>query len=145
MELYFLTGILTMAALWDLFYAKIPNCLILTGYITAFCNVLMQEKNRWPDLFLGMLLPYLLGYVFFAIGNLGAGDVKLISVTGAFLGVKEVLHCIGGAIVVGAVIGGLKILIETQRQRRLPRRMTIRFALPVLCGTLLRLFGIMTG
>lgn len=145
MKLFVLTGILTMSAVWDIFYAKIPNGLILTGYITAFCNVLMREQNRVPDYFMGMLLPLLMGSVFFAIGNLGAGDAKLMSVTGAFLGVKEVLHCIGGAIVVGAVIGGLKILMETERQRRIPRRMTIRFALPVLCGTLFRLFWNMTG
>ncbi|MBR6452674.1 MAG: prepilin peptidase [Lachnospiraceae bacterium] len=145
MKYVMLTGILTVAALWDSFYSKIPNGLIAAGYCTAFCHVLMQDAKGLPDCFFGMLLPYLIGVVFFAIGSLGAGDVKLMSVAGAFLGVKEVLHCIGGAIVVGAVIGGLKIVIETERQRKYPKKMTIRFALPILCGTLFRLFQNMTG
>ena len=145
MRYVMLTGILTVAALWDSFYSRIPNGLIAAGYCMAFCHVLMQDAACLCDRFLGMLLPYLMGMVFFAIGSLGAGDVKLLSVAGAFLGVKEILHCIGGAIVVGAVIGGLKILIETERQRMFPRRMTIRFALPVLCGTLFRLLRIMAG
>lgn len=144
MELYMLTAILTMAAVWDLFHGKIPNVLIVSGYILAFCNVLMQSAGQF-DRLLGLILPLLMGYVFFAIGILGAGDAKLLSVTGAFLGVKEVLHCIGGAIVVGAVIGGIKLVIKTGRQRRYPQGMTIRFALPVLCGTMYRLFVTMTG
>lgn len=144
MKYVMLTGILTVAALWDSFYSRIPNGLIAAGYCMAFCHVLMQDASCLCDRFCGMLLPYLMGMVFFAIGSLGAGDVKLLSVAGAFLGVKEILHCIGGAIVVGAVIGGLKIVIETERQRKYPKRMTIRFALPVLCGTLLRLYEVLT-
>lgn len=144
MKYVMLTGILTVAAIWDSFHCRIPNGLIAAGYSMAFCYVLMQDADCLLDCFLGMLLPYLMGLLFFAIGSLGAGDVKLMSVAGAFLGVKEVLHCIGGAIVVGAVIGGLKMAIETERQRMYPKRTTIRFALPVLCGTLLRLYEILT-
>ncbi len=138
-----MTGILTVAALWDLFYARIPNVLVLTGYLSAFCIVLIRDRGQVPDRFLGMLLPCLAGFVFFAIGNLGAGDVKLLTVVGAFLGVKEAMHCIGSAIAVGALIGGLKILIETERQRKFPRRVTIRFALPILCGTMISLYQMM--
>ncbi len=140
MDIYLLTGILAVAAVWDLCYAKIPNMLIVVGYMMAFCNVLTQEEDVTLDRFLGLALPFLLGFVFFVFGNLGAGDIKLLSVAGAFLGVKAVLHCIGGAIAVGAVIGGLKIFSEAGRERRYPRKTTIRFALPILCGTLIHLY-----
>ncbi|MBO4901810.1 MAG: prepilin peptidase [Lachnospiraceae bacterium] len=143
MQNYLLTGILAMAAVWDLSYARIPNALILAGYAAAFSNVYPQDRSAVADCFLGLLLPYLTLMVFFAVGNLGAGDIKLCSVVGAFLGVRAVLHVIGGAIVVGAIISGLKILIETGRQRRYPQGMTIRFALPILCGTMFHLlFGV---
>ena len=138
-----MTAILTVAALWDLFYARIPNVLVLTGHLSAFCIVLIRDKGQVSECFLGMLLPCLAGFVFFAIGNLGAGDVKLLSVVGAFLGVKETMHCIGGAIAVGALIGGLKIITETERQRKIPHRVTIRFALPILCATMIRLYQMM--
>ena len=69
--------------------------------------------------------------------------MKLLSVVGAFLGVKETMHGIGGAIAVGALIGGLKIITETERQRKIPHRVTIRFALPILCATMIRLYQMM--
>lgn len=137
MNIYLLTGILAVAAVWDLFYAKIPNSLIIAGYMMAFCNVLMQKEGVIVDRLLGLMLPLLPGIVLFAFGNLGAGDTKLISVVGAFLGVKAIPHCVGGAIVLGAVTGGLKILKEAGRWRRYPHKVTIRFALPILCGTLI--------
>ncbi len=141
MNIYILTGILSMAAVWDLFYAKVPNVLIAAGYMTALFHVIMQGGSNLPDCFFGMMLPYLTGFVFFAIGSLGAGDLKLWSVVGAFLGVRAVLHCIGIAIVLGAVEGGVKLLIIAGRERRYPRGTTIRFALPILCGTLIFLLG----
>ncbi len=140
MELYLLTGILAVAAMWDLSYARIPNALITAGYMMAFCCVLMQKEGTVTDRLFGLVLPILPGLVFFALGKLGAGDIKLFSVVGAFLGVKAVLHCIGGAFAVGAVIGGVKIVIEAGRWRLYPRKVTIRFALPILCGTMAFLF-----
>ena len=140
MNIYMMTGILTMAAVWDLFYAKVPNGLITAGYMTALCSVLMRSGAKMGDCFFGLMLPYLTGMVFFAFGILGAGDLKLWSVVGAFLGVRAVLYCIGFAIVLGGVEGGLKIVLEAGRRRRYPQGTTIRFALPILCGTLMFLF-----
>ncbi len=137
MDIYVLTGILAVAAVWDLFYTRIPNVLIAAGYMMAFCSVLAQEEGVIKDRLCGLVLPCLLGFVYFASGNLGAGDLKLFSVVGAFLGVKATLHCMGGAIAAGAATGGIKIILEAGRWRRYPRKCTIPFAPSILCGTLI--------
>lgn len=136
MQLFLLTGILAMAAVWDLFYAKIPNGLIAAGLIMAFLFALFGKAGDIPTRFFGMLLPFLTLVVFFAFGILGAGDIKLFCVIGAFLGVKGILHCIGGAFIAGALTGVLKTAAEAQRRRRYPKGVTVRFALPILCGTM---------
>ena len=49
-------------------------------------------------------------YLFYLIGVLGAGDIKLFSVIGGFTNLKTLTDCVLAAFVAGAVIAVLKML-----------------------------------
>ena len=73
----------------------------------------------FPALFLsfgGLLLGFAVFFVFYAIGGMGAGDVKLMAAIGAFLGPKDVLF----AALYTAIAGGVYaiLLLVTQKQNR---------------------------
>lgn len=137
MDYFFLITLLTVAAMCDLVYAKIPNKIIIFGLVLALISCVgikgIEEIGKY---FAGMCISFLTGMVVYAFGILGAGDIKLICIVGAFLGVRGVLGSIIIAFLVSIVEGGFKYIIA-ERWRRFPKeRMTIRFALPMLLGTL---------
>src|SRR5690242_236558 len=96
MVLGFLLLLLLSAAAWHDFHSRrIPNVLVLTGTIAGLLSnaVLPQQMgglgifNSFAGLGIGFVLllpPYLLR-------AMGAGDVKLMAMTGAFLGAKGVM------------------------------------------------------
>lgn len=90
-ELYIvLTGFLAMAVLADLAKAKISNRLILYGLVV--CLLLQLIYNGPPGLIKGStnaLLTFVLLYILFLVGALGAGDIKLLCVMASVLGAKE--------------------------------------------------------
>ena len=76
-----------MAVFFDFYLGKIPNILVVCGGVLAL--LIQFYLGGIAGIFragLGMLLPCLLLYVLFSIGALGAGDLKLLAMVGAFLG-----------------------------------------------------------
>lgn len=134
---FIIVTLLSVAAMCDLFYAKIPNEVIATGLVSALLYHLINAGTNDLSVYLaGMMLPLLTGAAVYVFGVLGAGDIKLLCVVGAFLGVRGVLGSFGYAVLMGTVWGGIKMIIAG-RWRRFPiRRVTIRFAVPILLGTL---------
>lgn len=134
---FILITLLSVAAMCDLFYAKIPNAVIFSGLFSALLYHLFSAGTiNLLGYFAGMILPLLAGAVVYVFGVLGAGDIKLLCVVGAFLGVRGVLCSFGYAIIIGTVWGGIKMIIAGRRRRFPITRVTIRFAVPVLLGTL---------
>lgn len=134
---FILITLLSVAVMCDLFYAKIPNVVIMAGLFSALClNLYFEGIGGIGKYFAAMMISLLAGIVVFAFGVLGAGDIKLFIVIGAFLGVRGVLGSFGRAMLIGAMEGGVK-MIMAERWRRYPNeKVTIRFALPILLGTL---------
>jgi len=56
--------------------------------------------------------PVIILYLFFLIGVLGAGDIKLFSLVGGFVNFKELTTCIMAAFVLGAIWSFVKLLIK---------------------------------
>jgi prepilin peptidase CpaA len=120
MVLGFLLLLLLSAAAWhDIHSRRIPNVLVLTGTIAGLLSnaVLPQQMgglgifNSFAGLGIGFVLllpPYLLR-------AMGAGDVKLMAMTGAFLGAKGVMD----AFVYILLAGGLLALAMAWRQGKL--------------------------
>jgi len=156
-----------IACLTDLRSRRISNRLVMTGLI--FGLVLNLCTGGWAGLgwsLLGGLLGLAIFFPFFALGGMGAGDVKLLACLGAVLGPKDLF----AVALVGALIGGVLALVVASVNGRLrstlqgigsllafwatgglrpspilnldsPGTLKIPYAVPVAAGTLLVLLS----
>lgn len=90
---------------------KIRNRLILIGLLTGgVLQICADGAQAIPKVLLNISFPVILLYLFYLIGALGAGDIKLFSVVGAFLNFKMLMVSIGCSFVIGAVLSVLKLI-----------------------------------
>lgn len=120
MVLGFLLLLLLSAAAWhDIHSRRIPNVLVLTGTIAGLLSnaVLPQQMGGLGILnsLAGLGLGFVLLLPSYLLRAMGAGDVKLMAMTGAFLGAKGVMD----AFVYILLAGGLLALVMAWRQGNL--------------------------
>lgn len=160
------TAIALVAVGWDLATRRIPNLLTLGAAIAALAVHAYLEgfSGVWMSLS-GWLVGAALLLPFFALGGMGAGDVKLMAALGAWLGPASIVwvalysSIAGGALalVVAALSGYLKqafknlwsLLLQwhiagvrpvpdlTLASSRGPR---LAYAVPVLAGLMVTLW-----
>ncbi len=121
----------------DYKYMIIPNLITYSGIIIGFLSAIIFDYITIFDSLLGIFIPALLLFLVALLfkGGMGMGDVKLVSMLGAFLGYKYTLAGIFIGSLFGSVIGlalmGLGIL---NRKDRIP------FG-PFIClGTVIMIF-----
>jgi len=108
--------LLVIACVTDVRWRRIPNALVLTLAITGFAF------SVWVDPWLvglgramsGLALGFGIWIVFFIIGAIGAGDVKLFAAAGAWLGPAATWR----AALIAAAVGGVLALAMLVRERR---------------------------
>ena len=66
-----------------------------------------------------VLFPILLLYPFFKIGGIGAGDIKLLSVTGFYLPFHRTLSCLFLAFSIGAILSLIKMTYHKNFKERM--------------------------
>lgn len=100
-----LISLLTIATWHDVRSHRIPNALVLTGWVagillSAWLHGVTGIVSAVEGGVLGLaaLLP------FYMMRTLGAGDVKLMAVVGVFLGPTDVLMAILGTFLAGGVM-----------------------------------------
>lgn len=110
-----LIAVMAVAVYTDLRASRIPNWLTLGG---AALGLLLGLVSGGPGGGLTSALGWLAGtalfFLFFAIGVMGAGDVKLLAAAGALGGPGFALN----AFVFTGLAGGIIALIVTLRRRR---------------------------
>lgn len=112
--------VLAVAAITDLLFDKIYNEWILVAMATGLCYAVWQDgAEGLARALASMMIPFALLYPLFLIGGLGAGDVKLLSVAGCFLTVKETMLCLGLSFLLGAVFSLLKMAVERNFLQRM--------------------------
>lgn len=81
------------AALFDLKEERIPNLWLLTGLLFSLTGQILffRDSRSNPD-FLSALIPLLLLLPFYLLRMIGAGDIKLLMVTGAFMKPGQILR-----------------------------------------------------
>jgi leader peptidase (prepilin peptidase)/N-methyltransferase len=83
---------------------------------------------------LGALLIWLAGFIYFAwrrVHGMGLGDVKMMAMVGAFLGVEMTLFTIGAAALAASIFGLLTMIVVWIRRtrRRMARRQSLKASL----------------
>lgn len=100
-----------VAVCMDLKKEKINNYWISLGWIIGFSYQLSRQGPLGVGVFFaGAAVPILLLYLLFYFRMLGAGDIKLLSVLGGFVGPAAAAILVGVSFVFGAVLS-LAILI----------------------------------
>ena len=89
----------------DLRTFAVKNSLILAGLITGIImNSFLPDRSGLPDSMLGIIIPAALLFVLHILRMIGAADIKLISVSGAFLGLRGALFVTAASFLTGGVI-----------------------------------------
>jgi prepilin peptidase CpaA len=114
---WFVTVTLIVAAVIDGFELKVPNWvtfpLIISGWVYSAVFANTQDMPWWHGLGwsalgtvvgLGLLLPA------YAVGGMGAGDVKLLAGVGAWMHTTHTIYAFAVSAVVGAALAVLMVL-----------------------------------
>lgn len=107
--------ILLLAVVSDLRSRKIPNRLTFPAVLAGI--LYHAGVGGWRGLLFsleGMLLGLALLGVFYLLGGMGAGDVKLMAAVGSFLGPKDIFVAFIGT----ALVGGIYAIILVALNRR---------------------------
>lgn len=123
-----LSALLLTVTFTDLEKGIIPNSAILTGVILG----LYMSLIFWPVNFINSLIAFLAGggiMIFWAATgkllfkkeSLGAGDIKLVAMTGIFLGLQKTLLALFLSFLSATIVGISMILLKkAQMNSRLP-------------------------
>ena len=96
--------------------------LIVAGLITAVAYSIETGGWKMIGTSLGnIIFPIVLLYFFFLIHVIGAGDIKLFAVLGAFLGKTGVLQ----VVIYAFLVGGIYALIRLVKRRKLIWRLFV--------------------
>ncbi|MEW5979817.1 MAG: prepilin peptidase [Acidobacteriota bacterium] len=102
-----------LAALWDFRTRRIPNWITYPGMAAAV--MLHLAAHGWPGVthsLLGLATGFGLLFLVYLAGGMGAGDVKLLSAVGAFLGPSLVFASFLWTALVGGALAMLAILYK---------------------------------
>ena len=104
---------LLAAVVTDMTSGKISNRLIVCALMSGLAYRIFGEGGEGLQTFhIQISIPVILFYLLFQMRALGAGDIKLFSVIGAFLSVQTLLWVMLVSLCAGAVLGLGKILYQ---------------------------------
>ena len=139
MELLLL-GILIICCYTDLKERRILNVVVLPALVIALLLQFIQNGGTgilsWV---LGTLAGIALLFIPFALGGIGAGDVKLLGVVGSFKGTAFALQ----VFLVAAIIGGIISFALLLKEKRLGQSLfNVGKALKVFLFSCFRIFNL---
>ena len=119
--LLFCAAAIAMAgAIHDARSRRIPNQLTLTAIVAGFA--VRAVVGRWLGLesaVWGALLAGGIFFLFFVVGGMGGGDVKLMAAVGAWAGVKQVTPVLLAAALSGGVLAVIYMIADGTISRTL--------------------------
>jgi prepilin peptidase CpaA len=138
---------LAAAVTTDMLSRSVPNVLVL---LMVLCGVALQMASLTLGAVVWSLGGVLVGLVillpFYALGGMGAGDVKLLAALGSFLGPWGTLVAGIGTLIAGAVLGlgviGWRFLSSSPIRQALPRSpaadpLHVPYSLAIAVGALI--------
>ena len=108
-----LLALVTTAAVVDLARRRIPNILLLTGWMAALPLLLLsvQPGTALLGALTGALCGLLVFLPLYLLRGMAAGDVKLLATVGLFVGPYDALQvavitcCLGGVMALAIIVG----------------------------------------
>jgi prepilin peptidase CpaA len=133
-----LFGLLAAAVCADLRWRRIPNWLVLLGIVVALAGG--WSGRGWPggsvtSATLGMMVAGLSLLPLYVVGGMGAGDVKLMTMVGAWLGPGGAVSAVLLTLVTGGVLA-LAAVLWSGRAHSALRNVRV-----MLLGTMARVAG----
>jgi prepilin peptidase CpaA len=116
MDRYLLLGasvIAVAAAVHDARSRRIPNRLTLPAIAAGF--LISAVAGGWPGLesaIWGALLGGGIFFLFFVVGGMGGGDVKLMAAVGAWAGLQQVTPILLASAVAGGIVAIVYMIAE---------------------------------
>lgn len=113
--------IVCVACLYDVATSRIPNALTFAAAALGLLfHILAPSGAGWSSASLGLLAGLAIFFPMFALGAMGAGDVKLMAAVGAWIGAAAILK----VALYGSVAGGVFAVIVALRHRYLKQALT---------------------
>jgi len=141
--IYFLLPVLFIASWTDFRERRIPNSLLFPSFLLALVlNIVISGSSGLLHSLAGAFMGFVLLIIPYALGGIGAGDVKLLIVIGSFGGIYFVLY----SFLAGALIGGVlsfTILIFNKVSRK--RNSSIPYGIPLSLGVLVYVISLHWG
>lgn len=107
--------IAVLAVVADVKCFKIPNRLIIAGFIVDLLIIMVAFLNKVNVLVYvgGIGTGFLISIVLYVVKAIGAGDAKLLSVMGGMIGIDNIIHVIILSLVLGGFLGVSEMLLKT--------------------------------
>jgi prepilin peptidase CpaA len=129
-----LLALLAAAALTDLRSSRIPNVLTFGGATIALCLAFAVPGPHFAGALIAAVGALLALLPFYALGALGAGDVKLLAMVGAFTGLPLFVSVLVDICLAAGAIALVRAWLHGPQAR-------IPYAVPVAMGTVAALAG----
>jgi prepilin peptidase CpaA len=115
----FLALIILISVYTDILYYKVLNKIVYPGILLGILiSTLFYGWRGMGFSLVGIFLTIGILFFFYALGFLGAGDVKLFAVVGAFLGFQETFWILLYSFLAGGGIGLILLLIRKNGKER---------------------------
>ncbi len=106
-----LYAIIIVAVVQDYRSMKISNRLILLGLVLSLVfGIILGRTSGFLYILGNIFFPVIVLYLLYLLGVLGAGDIKLFSVIGAFTDFKTLTQCMIASFFAGAGIAVVKLI-----------------------------------
>jgi prepilin peptidase CpaA len=125
-----LLGVLVVTTLFDVVRRRIPNFLIVVGLLCAGVIAVTAGWGGLGRMTAGILAALFIFLPVYSSGVMAAGDVKLLSIVGAFLGLHDFLM----ALLFVFIAGGLLAVVMKLIGRFFYTRPGMPYAVAVLGG-----------
>ena len=110
-----LIGVLVLVTITDIRSYRIPNVCILIGMAGGFYTTYSSQSFEGLFTSLGqMLLIFMAFYPFYLLKGIGAGDVKLLMMTAAYIQNMVLFNYIFMTMLIAAVISVVKMICFSQ-------------------------------
>ncbi len=113
---------LVTAAMQDVLAGRVANRLIASGLVTGLVFQVTEHGVYGIYYFLGNIsVPVVLFYLLFQMRALGAGDIKLFSMTGGILTIGELCGCMVYTFLAAGLAAALLLAFDRDRRQRLQK------------------------